>query len=438
MATTSSGVPPLWAILSTSRESTSGIFSRGRSMKRSAASTAPLRYTWPFQSTPDRRVSALKAIGVSSSRRGSWIGCRMRRYSTIDLPSGVSSASEASNAPSASSLPLTPGAAYSALQRRLPKVMVPVLSSSSTWTSPAASTARPDLAITFRRTRRSMPAMPMAESRPPMVVGISVTSSATRNTSGRLPPANRANGLRVTTTSRKIRVRPISRMSSATSLGVFCRLAPSTRAIIRSRVDSPGLAPIRTSSQSDTTWVLPVTAERSPPDSRITGADSPVMAASLTAATPSMTSPSPGIISPAWTRTTSPLRRLLATTLSKLPSARRLLAERPWLPALRLSARALPRPSASASAKLAKSTVNHSQRAICSATEVGTAWSGTKHSKVVSTAVSSTTSITGERSNWRGSSLTKACSSAGRHKAARLVDALWRRSSDLCKAFLDA
>lgn len=143
----------------------------------------------------------------------------MRRYSTIDLPSGVSSASEASNAPSASSLPLTPGAAYSALQRRLPKVMVPVLSSSSTWTSPAASTARPDLAITFRRTRRSMPAMPMAESRPPMVVGISVTSSATRNTSGRLPPANRANGLRVTTTSRKIRVRPISRMSSATSLG---------------------------------------------------------------------------------------------------------------------------------------------------------------------------------------------------------------------------
>ena len=162
------------------------------------------------------------------------------------------------------------------------------------------------------------------------------------------------------------------------------------------------------------------------------------MAASLTAATPSMTSPSPGIISPAWTRTTSPLRRLLAATLSKLPSARRLLAERPWLPALRLSARALPRPSASASAKFAKSTVNHSQRAICSATEVGTAWSGTKHSKVVSTAVSSTTSITGERSNWRGSSLTKACSSAGRHKAARLVDALWRRSSDLCKAFLDA
>ncbi len=52
--------------------------------------------------------------------------------------------------------------------------------------------------------------------------------------------------------------------------------------------------------------VPPVTAERSPPDSRMTGADSPVMAASSTEATPSMTSPSPGMISPASTSTTSP------------------------------------------------------------------------------------------------------------------------------------
>ncbi|MNT64924.1 hypothetical protein D3C72_2028640 [compost metagenome] len=103
-------------------------------------------------------------------------------------------------------------------------------------------------------------------------------------------------------------------MSSATSFGVFWRLAPSTRAIMRSSVDSPGLAVIFTSSQSDTSRVLPVTAERSPPDSRITGADSPVIAASLTAAMPSITSPSPGIISPASTRTTSPLRRLAAGT----------------------------------------------------------------------------------------------------------------------------
>ena len=53
--------------------------------------------------------------------------------------------------------------------------MVPVLSSSSVSTSPAASTARPEVATTLKRTSRSMPAMPIAESRPPIVVGISVT-----------------------------------------------------------------------------------------------------------------------------------------------------------------------------------------------------------------------------------------------------------------------
>ena len=54
---------------------------------------------------------------------------------------------------------------------------------------------------------------------------------------------------------------------------------------------------------SDSTLVPPVTADRSPPDSRMTGADSPVMADSSTEATPSTTSPSPGITSPASTTT---------------------------------------------------------------------------------------------------------------------------------------
>jgi len=47
--------------------------------------------------------------------------------------------------------------------------------------------------------------------------------------------------------------------------------------------------------QSDITRVPPVTEEKSPPDSRITGADSPVIALSSTDAAPSMTSPSPGM-----------------------------------------------------------------------------------------------------------------------------------------------
>ena len=72
---------------------------------------------------------------------------------------------------------------------RLPSVMVPVLSSSSVSTSPAASTARPDLASTLKRTKRSMPAMPMAESSAPIVVGIRVTNSATSTTTEIEPPA---------------------------------------------------------------------------------------------------------------------------------------------------------------------------------------------------------------------------------------------------------
>ena len=162
-------------------------------------------------------------------------------------------------------------------------------------------------------------------------------------------------------------VRAASRMSRAISLGVFWRLAPSTMAIMRSMKLSPGLEAMRTTSQSESTRVPPVTALRSPPDSRITGADSPVMALSFTEATPSITSPSPGMVSPASTNTTSPMRRRLASMASLAVSRcpwRSSLAMTSFLALRRLSAWALPRPSAMASAKLAKSRVNHSQRAM--------------------------------------------------------------------------
>ena len=103
-------------------------------------------------------------------------------------------------------------------------------------------------------------------------------------------------------------------MLSAISFGVFCRSAPSTSLIMRSMKVEPWAAVMRTRIQSDRTCVPPVTAERSPPDSRITGADSPVIAASLTDATPSITSPSLGILSPASTSTMSPTFRLVPDT----------------------------------------------------------------------------------------------------------------------------
>ena len=119
-------------------------------------------------------------------------------------------------------------------------------------------------------------------------------------------PANRPNGRSVATTITKISVSAASRMLSAISFGVLRRCAPSTSAIMRSRNDWPGSWVISTTISSEVTRVPPVTALRSPPDSRITGADSPVIADSSTVAMPSITVPSPGISSPAGTTTTSP------------------------------------------------------------------------------------------------------------------------------------
>ena len=170
----------------------------------------------------------------------------------------------------------------------------------------------------------------------------------------------------VTVAKTKMRLMPTSRMVSAISLGVFCRTAPSTSAIMRSRKVCPCAAVILTLSQSEVTRVPPVTAERSPPLSRMTGADSPVIADSSTEATPSMTSPSLGTRSPASTRTMSPFSSSAAPTSTNLRLCA--LARRLALVSVRMrrrvSAWALPRPSATASAKLANSTVNHSHRVI--------------------------------------------------------------------------
>jgi hypothetical protein len=66
---------------------------------------------------------------------------------------------------------------------------------------------------------------------------------------------------------------------------------------------------------SDNTFVPPVTELLSPPDSRITGALSPVIADSSMVASPSIISPSVGIISPASQIKTSPLTSLDEETI---------------------------------------------------------------------------------------------------------------------------
>lgn len=80
-----------------------------------------------------------------------------------------------------------------------------------------------------------MPAMPMAESSPPIVVGISVTSSAASTGTEGATPLKLASPTTLATATRNTMVSPASRISSAISLGVFWREAPSTSAIMRSR-----------------------------------------------------------------------------------------------------------------------------------------------------------------------------------------------------------
>ena len=153
-------------------------------------------------------------------------------------------------------------------------------------------------------------------------------------------------------------------MLSAISFGVLRRAAPSTSAIIRSRNDLPGSWVTWITSRSESSFVPPVTAERSPPASRMTGADSPVIADSSTEPTPSITSPSAGMIMPASTTTMSLRWSSGAGTSSRVPSARRRSAVVVVRVARSALACALPRPSAMASAKFANSTVSHSQTAI--------------------------------------------------------------------------
>src|ERR1700735_1741904 len=200
-----------------------------------------------------------------------------------------------------------------------------------------------------------------------------------------------------------------SRMVRAISLGVFWRLAPSTSVIMRSKKVWPRSAVMRTTMRSERTLVPPVTAERSPPDSRITGADSPVMADSSTEATPTTTSPSPGTNSDAETTTMSPTLSFDPGTSSNEPSGFMRLAMVSRRAFRNVSACALPRPSAIASAKFANSKGNQSHRGIWSSNPKFPLWRSKSliSSTLVTTEPTSTTNITGFFISVRGFSLTK-------------------------------
>ena len=200
---------------------------------------------------------------------------------------------------------------------------------------------------------------------------------------------------------------------------------------MRSRKLSPGFAVTRTTMRSESTRVPPVTALRSPPDSRMTGADSPVMADSSIVAAPSRTSPSAGTTSPASTVYRSPLRSSVLATRSSVPSSFKRRAYVSDLVRRSASAWALPRPSATASAKFAKSTVNQSHAAIAKSNPTVDAWAAKSRTKkmVVAAAPTSTTNITGLRACQRGSSfLNESASARVRIARSKSESAFGRRS----------
>ena len=144
------------------------------------ASNAPLRIWRPLKSMPDMRVCAENGTNTASCAPNS-------RPADAELLLG-----EHDDRPPFGRLVGQRGELRRVGQRRiadadagrnsvawrLPSVIVPVLSSSSVSTSPAASTDGPDIASTLCWTSRSMPAMPIAEISAPIVVGIRQTRSA--------------------------------------------------------------------------------------------------------------------------------------------------------------------------------------------------------------------------------------------------------------------
>ncbi len=179
---TTSGVPPEREIRWVVSRSSGGIWPPCSWTNSTTDSVAPLRMRRPSRSTPLMRVWAVKGmkwlraprLRVRDSRTFPWRGLRwngLRGFRRRGSKAGRRRPVR---------FPWHRLTGMNSTAWRLPRVMVPVLSSSRVLTSPAASTALPLMARTLCCMTRSMPAMPMAESRPPMVVGMRQTSSEIR------------------------------------------------------------------------------------------------------------------------------------------------------------------------------------------------------------------------------------------------------------------
>ena len=126
------------------------------------------------------RVFAENSIPCACLRSKSKFAPNFSASRTMDLPSVVSSKILAAKATLAISVIEWPLIGINSSAKRLPRVIVPVLSRTRVLISPQASMALPEVAMTLNCATRSMPAIPMVLSNPPIVVGMSATKRAIR------------------------------------------------------------------------------------------------------------------------------------------------------------------------------------------------------------------------------------------------------------------
>ena len=251
---------------------------------------------------PRQRYPVRKRVQRSSVLPG------FRRRAMIDEP-----LSRASTGP-------RPASGKISVACRLPSVIVPVLSSSSVSTSPAASTARPLIASTFRCMTRSMPAMPIAESRPPIVVGMRHTSRAISTVSvvrAGVDRKRRQRRDRDEENDRQTRQQNRQR-DLVRRLLALCAFDEGDHPIeeafagIRRYADDDVIGKYPRSAGNRAAVAAGFTNDRC----RLAGDRRLV-----DGCRPAITSPSPAMISPAGRRT-SPLRSVVRGTTSSLPSSR--------------------------------------------------------------------------------------------------------------------
>ena len=250
--------------------------------------------------------------------------------------------------------------------------MVPVLSSSSEFTSPAASTALPLIASTLCCITRSMPAMPMAESRPPMVVGIRQTSRETSTaTVGTEPEPGLRDAERGVRLQRDHRQQEDQRQAGDQDVqrDLVRRLLPLRAFDQRDHAVEERFAGIRSDPDLDLIRQNPraagdgaAVAARFANHRRALAGDHGLIHGGdafddLAVARDQVAGVAKHDVAGAQRR---------AGDLLDFPARRQRFATTSVLVLRRVSACALPRASAIASAKLANSTVNQSQSVICS------------------------------------------------------------------------